>query len=75
MTFFRKLWAFGIQQALSCIFPVIIFAALGLTKIVEVPGIHRYDLILLICLLAQVGMVAAKLETMDELIAYFTSSG
>ena len=67
MTFFRKLWAFGIQQALSCIFPVIIFATLGLTKIVEIPGIHRYDLILLICLLAQAGMVAAKLETMDEL--------
>ncbi|UNK19055.1 DUF817 domain-containing protein [Paenibacillus sp. N3/727] len=67
MTFIRKLWAFGIQQALSCIFPVIIFAALGVTKMVEVPGIHRYDLILIICLLAQVGMVAAKLETFDEL--------
>ncbi|WP_054957224.1 DUF817 domain-containing protein [Paenibacillus dakarensis] len=67
MTFIRKLWMFGIQQALSCIFPVIIFAALALTKIIEVPGIARYDLILIICLLAQIGMVAFKLETWDEL--------
>lgn len=67
MIFIRKLWAFGIQQALSCIFPVIIFAALALTKIIEVPGIHRYDLILIICLAAQIGMLAAKLETLDEL--------
>lgn len=67
MVFIRKLWVFGVQQALSCIFPVIIFAALGLTKIVDVPGIHRYDLILIICLLAQAGMLITRLETMDEL--------
>lgn len=67
MTFIRKLWAFGIQQALSCIFPVIIFATLALTKYIEVPGLARYDLILIICLLAQIGMVVFKLETWDEL--------
>ncbi|NMO98125.1 DUF817 domain-containing protein [Paenibacillus lemnae] len=67
MSFIRKLWTFGMQQALSCIFPVIIFAALGLTKIVDIPGLPRYDLILLICLLAQGGMLVSKLETWDEL--------
>lgn len=67
MKFIRGLFQFAWLQALSCIFPVIIFGTLALTKIVEVPGIHRYDLILLICLLAQAGMVVFKLETVDEL--------
>ncbi|WP_433938288.1 DUF817 domain-containing protein [Paenibacillus lautus] len=67
MEFIRKLWVFGYQQALSCIFPVIIFGALGLTKVVEIPGLPRYDLILLICVLAQIGMLVSKLETWDEL--------
>ncbi|QAY67438.1 DUF817 domain-containing protein [Paenibacillus protaetiae] len=67
MRFIRSLVAFGWQQALSCIFPVIIFAALALTKAVEVPYFHRYDMMLLICLLAQAGMLAFKLETFDEL--------
>lgn len=67
MEFIRKLWVFGYQQALSCLFPVIIFGALGLTKVVEIPGLPRYDLILLICVLAQIGMLVSKLETWDEL--------
>lgn len=67
MEFIRKLWIFGYQQALSCIFPVMIFGALGLTKVVEIPGLARYDLILLICVLAQIGMLVSKLETRDEL--------
>lgn len=64
---FHTLLQFTWLQALSCIFPVIIFATLALTKIVAVPGIPRYDLILIICLLAQAGMVVFKLETWDEL--------
>ncbi|MNW40369.1 hypothetical protein D3C74_174820 [compost metagenome] len=67
MVFVRQLFRFGYMQALCCIFPVIIFGTLGLTKLVEVPGLPRYDLILIICLLAQIGMVAFKLETLDEL--------
>ncbi|KOP65165.1 hypothetical protein AMS62_07830 [Bacillus sp. FJAT-18019] len=67
MEFIRKLWFFGYQQALSCIFPVIIFGTLALTKVIEIPGLPRYDLILIICILAQIGMLASKLETWDEL--------
>lgn len=63
----RRLWLFGWNQALSCIFPVIIFATLGLTKFVHVPGIARYDLILLVCIAAQIMMLLTKLETFDEL--------
>ncbi|MCM3631328.1 DUF817 domain-containing protein [Paenibacillus glycanilyticus] len=62
-----QLFNFGYQQAMSCIFPVIIFASLALTKVVSIPFFHRYDLLLLICLIAQVGMVVFKLETIDEL--------
>src|SRR5690606_9622182 len=67
MQFLTQLIRFGYQQAMSCIFPVIIFATLALTKVVEVPFIPRYDFILLICIIAQVLMLAFKLETIDEL--------
>lgn len=67
MRVMRKLLYFGWHQALCCIFPVIIFGTLAVTKIVEIPAIPRYDLILIICLLAQIGMVVFKLETLDEL--------
>nr|WP_245339237.1 DUF817 domain-containing protein [Paenibacillus shirakamiensis] len=60
------MWVFGREEALSCIFPVIIFASLGLTKLVHLPYIPRYDLILLICLIAQAGMLFFKLESLDE---------
>lgn len=67
MVFVRQLFRFGWMQALCCIFPVVIFGTLGLTKVVEIPGLPRYDLILIMCLLAQIGMVMFKLETIDEL--------
>ncbi|MFS0784022.1 DUF817 domain-containing protein [Bacillus sp. 1P06AnD] len=58
---------FAYLQAMSCIFPVVIFVALALSKVVEIPYLHRYDFILIICIAAQVFMVVAKLETIDEL--------
>ena len=57
---------FGYLQALSCIFPVIIFAALALSKFIEIPFLPRYDFILLVCVAAQIFMLASKLETFDE---------
>lgn len=57
---------FGYLQALSCIFPVIIFAALAFSKFIEISFLPRYDFILLVCILAQVFMLASKLETWDE---------
>lgn len=58
---------FGYSQAMSCIFPVVIFAALAITKWLPVPGMARYDVILIICLLTQILMVVFRLETIDEL--------
>ncbi|WP_123042182.1 DUF817 domain-containing protein [Cohnella candidum] len=65
--FIRRLTIFAWQQALCCIFPVILFAAMAVTKVVEIPYFHRYDLILLICIIAQAGMLISGLETKDEL--------
>lgn len=63
----KTLFHFAYLQALSCIFPVVIFATLALSKLVSIPFLPRYDFILLICIIAQVLMLAFKLETFDEL--------
>jgi uncharacterized membrane protein YoaT (DUF817 family) len=65
--FIRQLFHFGIQQALSCIFAVLIFATLAISKVIEIPGLYRYDLILILCVLIQFLMIYTKLETWDEL--------
>ncbi|PSL41596.1 uncharacterized membrane protein YoaT (DUF817 family) [Planomicrobium soli] len=62
----KNLFLFGYLQALSCIFPVIIFGALAVSKLIEIPGLPRYDFILLVCLAAQGFMLASRLETADE---------
>ena len=67
-----RVWAerlafFTWQEALACIFPVLIFLTLAVTKFVSVPGLHRYDVILLACLLIQASMYLTGLETRDEL--------
>lgn len=67
MHFLRQLFIFGYKQALCCIFPVTIFAILALSKQVQIPGLYRYDFILVLCLLMQVIMVVSKLESIDEL--------
>lgn len=67
MLFLRQLFTFGYKQALCCLFPVAIFITLALSKVVHIPGLYRYDFILILCLLMQVFMVASKLESIDEL--------
>ncbi|MCM3123021.1 MULTISPECIES: DUF817 domain-containing protein [unclassified Mesobacillus] len=62
-----QLVRFGWEQALSCLFPVVIFASLAITKIIELPLLPRYDWLLLIFLLMQWWMVRSGLETRDEL--------
>lgn len=62
----KQLLHFAIAQALSCIFPVAIFLALAATKVVAIPELPRYDLLLLLCLLVQAFMYSSKLETLDE---------
>lgn len=52
-------------------FPGFVLGMIALTRFVGVPGLHRYDLLLLLFLGWQVGMVALKVETPRELGAIF----
>jgi len=74
---FCQLLHFAGQQTLSCLFPILLFLTFGLTQHVRLMGLHRYDLILLVCLTAQMGMYKLGLETKDELkvIAVFHLAG
>ncbi len=62
----KQLWTFGLEEAKSCFFAVIIFSTLAITQIMETLFIPRYDFILLICLLTQAFMMITKMETWDE---------
>ncbi len=63
----KTLFHFAYLQAISCLFPVMIFTALALSKVVSIPFLHRYDVILLLCLMAQLLMLMLRLETLTEL--------
>lgn len=63
----KQLVFFGWLQALSCLFPVVIFTSLALTQIMPLPLLPRYDWLLIICLLMQWWMLRSGLETRDEL--------
>lgn len=64
---FKQLFHFGWEQALSCLFPVVIFASLAITQIIPLPFLSRYDWLLIIFLLMQWWMAHSGLETRDEL--------
>lgn len=66
-----QLWQFGYRQALSCVFPVAVFGTLALTQIIDIPYIHRYDLILIVMLLVQWFMYRTGLESRDEVKVIF----
>ncbi|MEG7336758.1 DUF817 domain-containing protein [Bacillus sp. 0102A] len=63
----KQLFHFGWEQALSCLFPVVIFASLAITQIIPLPFLPRYDWLLIICVFMQGLMVRSGLETRDEL--------
>ncbi len=75
--FLRELFAFGYKEAISCIFPVFVFGMLALTRLIEVPGISRYDFLLIACLAMQVFMYFVGLESKRELvvICFFHAMG
>lgn len=72
-----QLLHFAAQQALSCLFPLALFLTFALTQRAALPGLYRYDVILLVCLAVQGGMYQAGLETKDEMkvIALFHVAG
>ncbi|MGE7839969.1 DUF817 domain-containing protein [Lysinibacillus sp. NPDC093712] len=65
--FLKDLAYFTYHQSLSCIFPVVIFVTLALSKIIHLSGIPRYDFILIVCLVTQYLMYKFGLESKDEI--------
>ncbi|WP_047454418.1 DUF817 domain-containing protein [Rhizobium rhizogenes] len=60
---------FGIKEARACLFVGLFFLAIFTVPHAGILGIPRYDALLIIALAVQIGMVWAKLETVDELKA------
>ncbi len=67
MNHFKNLFYFGYLQAISCVFPVVIFATLALSEKMSPSFLPRYDFILIVCILAQIIMLQTKYETFDEM--------
>jgi uncharacterized membrane protein YoaT (DUF817 family) len=67
--FALEFWYFGIKNARSCLFVGLFFMAVLLVPRTGIAGLPRYDVLLVIALAIQIGMVWAKLETLDELKA------
>jgi uncharacterized membrane protein YoaT (DUF817 family) len=63
-----ELCAFARKEAWSCLFPLFIFAMLGATHVLAIPGIPRYDLLLALCIGMQVAMYATRMESADEVL-------
>ena len=60
---------FGLKQARACLFAGLFFTAVFSVPRAGVFGLPRYDVLLLVAVVIQAGMLWAKLETVDELKA------
>lgn len=65
--FLKNLSYFTYYQSLACLFPVVIFMTLALSKVIHLPWVPRYDFILIICLVTQYMMYTIGLESKDEI--------
>ncbi len=63
----RPLLIFTKQQALSCLFPVLVFSLLGISHLFTVI-IPRYDFMLIGCISIQIILFCLKIETKDEVL-------
>ncbi|MBP0726571.1 DUF817 domain-containing protein [Bacillus sp. RG28] len=66
--FIYFLIVFTFEEAMCCLFPVFIFATLAISKVVMIPGLPRYDLILIVCILIQFLFIFLGYETKEELL-------
>lgn len=66
----RQLLRFTWVEALSCLFPLALFAGLAVSQVVPLP-IPRYDALLIYCLVLTFGFWALGLETWREVAVIF----
>lgn len=62
---------FGVKQARACLFPGIFISILLLSNYVSPFGLARYDFIFIGAVLAQVALIALKIESRDEALTLF----
>jgi uncharacterized membrane protein YoaT (DUF817 family) len=62
-----QLIIFGIQQALCCIFPALVFCMLALSHLFT-GIIPRYDFMLITCIVIQIVLYKSEIETRDEVL-------
>lgn len=63
----KEFLAFGYKEARACIFAGSFFGLLFVSTKVEVPGLARYDLILIGAVVIQIALLASRIESTDEL--------
>ncbi|MFV0532835.1 MAG: DUF817 domain-containing protein [Cumulibacter sp.] len=68
--FLAQLARFGYQQALSCLYPALVFAGIAAAQVVPLP-IAEYDALLIYCLALTFGFWALGLETWREVAVIF----
>lgn len=67
----KYLVAFTYKQISCCLFPALLFASLAVTKVVHVPGVYRYDLLLYIAILIQIILIKTGYESWEEVRIIF----
>jgi len=60
---FSFIFEFVRQHIISCTFPFALIACLAITKLIQIPGIPRYDLLFILCLCIQFLMIKFRMET------------
>ncbi|MDG1331412.1 MAG: DUF817 domain-containing protein [Crocinitomicaceae bacterium] len=70
-----ELVAFTYKNAISCIFPVFIFAMLAVSRMVDQSFIPRYDFLLIVCVLAQIVLFLTGIESKREVAVIFIFHG
>ncbi len=67
--FLHEFWYFGLKEARACLFVGLFFLSVLVVPRAGLFGVARYDILFLLALAIQAGMVWSKLETWDELKA------
>jgi uncharacterized membrane protein YoaT (DUF817 family) len=68
--FIRQFWEFGLINAKSCVFAVLMFSILGISKLYSF-DLPRYDFILICCILFQLFLYLNKYESKNEVKVVF----
>jgi len=66
-TYISHFKTFVVQQALSCLFPALVFAMLALSHVFT-GLLPRYDFMLIMCVLIQAALYFTGIETKDEVL-------